>query len=105
MDASGFCAEGFEPVREAFLEPFRKGLEVGGAVCVLRHGEPIVDLWAGHSDAARSRPWERDTLAMPYSVSKAMVAFCAIVLADRFSISTRRWPPPGPSSRRRGRAV
>ena len=83
MEASGFCADGFEPVRDAFLEPFVSGREVGGALCVLRHGEALVDLWAGHSDAARTRFWERNTLAMPYSVSKAMVAFCAIVLADR----------------------
>jgi len=81
--ASGECSAGFEPVRDAFLEPFLSGREVGGAVCVLRYGEPLVDLWAGYADAARSRLWERDTLAMPYSVSKAMVAFCAIVLADR----------------------
>jgi len=83
MDASGECSSGFEPVRDAFLEPFLSGREVGGALCVLRHGEPLVDLWAGHADAERTRPWQRDTLAMPYSVSKAMVAFCAIVLADR----------------------
>lgn len=83
MDVSGCCAEAFEPARDAFLEPFLHGREVGGALCVLRHGESVADLWAGHADAARTRPWERDTLAMPYSVSKAMVAFCAIVLADR----------------------
>jgi CubicO group peptidase (beta-lactamase class C family) len=83
MHAAGHCAPGFEPVRDAFLAPFRSGSEIGGALCVLRRGEPVVDLWAGYADAARTRPWERDTIAMPYSVSKAMVAFCAIVLADR----------------------
>ena len=83
METPGICTQGFEPVRDAFLAAFDAGREVGGAVCVLSHGEPLVDCWAGHADAALTRPWQRDTLAMPYSVSKAMVAFCAIVLADR----------------------
>jgi CubicO group peptidase (beta-lactamase class C family) len=95
--ASGICAAGFEPVRAAFLAPFLSGREVGGAVCVLRNGEPWVDLWAGHRESARTRRWERETLCMPYSVSKAMVAFCAILLADRGRLDldapvTETWP-------------
>ena len=31
----------------------------------------VVDLWGGHADAARTRPWERDTIVNLYSVGKA----------------------------------
>ncbi|WP_344805403.1 serine hydrolase domain-containing protein [Microlunatus ginsengisoli] len=34
-------------------------------------------------DADRARPWRRDTIAMPYSVSKPFAAGCALVLVDR----------------------
>jgi CubicO group peptidase (beta-lactamase class C family) len=43
----------------------------------------VVDLWGGFCDAGRPRAWARDTLAMPYSVSKPVTAICALVLADR----------------------
>jgi CubicO group peptidase (beta-lactamase class C family) len=43
----------------------------------------VVDLWGGSCDAGRTRGWARDTLAMPYSVSKPFAAICALVLADR----------------------
>ncbi|MCG8591416.1 MAG: beta-lactamase family protein, partial [Proteobacteria bacterium] len=97
MHVGGHCNTGWELVREAFLEPFVSGTEVGGAVAVYRAGVPVVDLWAGYQDAARTRLWERDTLCMPYSVSKAMVSLCALVLADRDHLDleapvARYWP-------------
>lgn len=45
-----------------------------------------MDLWAGHADAARTRPWERDTIVNVYSTTKVMTAIAALVLVDRGSI-------------------
>ena len=43
----------------------------------------MVDLWAGHADAARTRPWERDTIVNAWSTTKGIVATCAHRLADQ----------------------
>jgi CubicO group peptidase (beta-lactamase class C family) len=46
-------------------------------------GELVVDLWGGHADAAKTRPWQRDTIVNVYSTTKTMTALCALLLADR----------------------
>jgi CubicO group peptidase (beta-lactamase class C family) len=42
-----------------------------------------VDLWGGYMDAARTRPWERDTIVNVWSTTKGIVATCAHRLVDR----------------------
>ncbi|MFG2139711.1 serine hydrolase domain-containing protein [Streptomyces sp. NPDC048650] len=95
--ASGHCAVGFEGVREVFERNFRAPGEVGAAVAVTVDGVPVVDLWGGHADAARTRSWERDTLVNVYSTSKGMTALCAHLLVDRGQLEldapvARYWP-------------
>jgi len=77
----GHCDERFRAVRDAFEASFDRG-EVGAAVSVVIDGEPVVDLWAGFADAARTRPWERDTIVNVYSTTKGMTAICAHRLVD-----------------------
>ncbi|MCF3129297.1 serine hydrolase domain-containing protein [Streptomyces olivochromogenes] len=79
----GHCDPRFTAVREAFEENFRDRGELGAAVSVSVDGEPVVDLWGGWADAARTRPWERDTLVNVWSTTKGPVALCAHLLADR----------------------
>ena len=79
----GECAPRFGKVREAFEANFAAGREVGASFAVVLRGEPVVDLWGGFADAARTRPWERDTIANVFSTTKAMAALCAHLLADR----------------------
>ncbi|MGH7786274.1 MAG: serine hydrolase domain-containing protein [Candidatus Binatia bacterium] len=79
----GECAARFKPVREAFAEGFRSRDEVGAALALVHDGELVVDLWAGHADQARTRPWQRDTIVNIYSCTKAMVALCAHQLIER----------------------
>jgi CubicO group peptidase (beta-lactamase class C family) len=93
----GECAPGFEAVREAFQGNFDGGREVGASFAAVRDGKPVVDLWAGHADAARSRPWERDTIVNVFSTTKAMTAVCAHILVDRGQLDvdapvSRYWP-------------
>ncbi|MET7569018.1 serine hydrolase domain-containing protein [Streptomyces sp. NPDC005492] len=73
----------FTAVRTAFEENFRDRDELGAAVTVTLDGETVVDLWGGWADAARTRPWERDTLVNVWSTTKGPVALCAHILADR----------------------
>lgn len=82
-ECNGFTAPGFEPVREAFAANFADGVEVGAAVCVYLRGEPVVDLWGGVADQDTGRGWERDTLQIVYSTTKAATAACALLLVQR----------------------
>ena len=80
---AGQCADGFEPVRDAFAANFRKQGEVGAAFHVLLDGEPVVDLWGGAADAAGTRPWQPDTLVNVWSTTKGWLALAMHLLADR----------------------
>ncbi|OBB86590.1 serine hydrolase domain-containing protein, partial [Mycolicibacterium peregrinum] len=80
---SGWVANGFESVRDAFEANFAGGAEIGAALSVYRDDQPIVDLWAGTADPQTGRPWERDTLQIVYSTTKAATAACALVLVER----------------------
>ena len=73
------------------------GTEVGAALAVCVDKQPVVDLWAGHADAARTRPWGRDTIVNLFSVGKALTALCALRLveAGRLDLDApvaRYWP-------------
>jgi CubicO group peptidase (beta-lactamase class C family) len=78
----GENAARFARVREAFEQSFAGG-EVGAAVAVTVNGEPVVDLWGGHRDAARTQPWLRDTIVNVYSTTKGMTAICANRLVEQ----------------------
>ncbi|MGE5134107.1 MAG: serine hydrolase domain-containing protein [Gemmatimonadota bacterium] len=93
----GTCAPGFEPVRAAFAENLARRGELGAAVAVVAQGRPVVDLWAGWADPARTRPWQAGTLTNVWSVTKAMTAVCVHILMDRAGLDpdqpvARYWP-------------
>src|SRR5713101_5311037 len=75
------CAPRFSRVREAFEQNFASG-EVGAALAVTIDGRPVIDLWGGYADAARTRPWERETIVNVYSTTNGMTAICANRLID-----------------------
>jgi CubicO group peptidase (beta-lactamase class C family) len=99
----GKVDKGFERVREAFAANFRRGddyEEVGAALAVYRAGKPVVDLWAGHKDAARTRPWQRDTLVNVYSTTKGIVATVTALLVEEGKLRyedpvVKHWPEYG----------
>jgi CubicO group peptidase (beta-lactamase class C family) len=67
----------------AFAENVAHHGEIGAAVAVLADGKPVVGLWAGHADAARTRRWARDTIVNIASATKGLTAICAHRLAGR----------------------
>ena len=84
---AGDCDPRFAALRAEFERNFAQRGEVGAAVCVYLGGRPVVDLWGGHVDAARSKPWERDTIVCMMSVTKGMLALCAHALVDDGKLS------------------
>ncbi|HLM87072.1 MAG TPA: serine hydrolase domain-containing protein [Solirubrobacteraceae bacterium] len=79
----GHCDRRFAGLRSAFAENFHSLEELGAALSVMLEGEPVVDLWGGWMDQARTRPWQRETLVNVYSVGKPMVAVCLLMLAEQ----------------------
>src|SRR6266478_356147 len=93
----GECEARFDRVKQAFLANFEQRGEVGAAVAVTVGGQPVVDLWAGHADAARNRPWRRDTIVNVWSTTKGLCALCAHRLADQGKLDfeapvAKYWP-------------
>ncbi len=84
MDVHGSVAPGFEPVAEVFEQNFRERGELGAAFAAYRDGELVVDLWGGRAEpGVDGRPWERDTLQLIFSGTKALVATCVLLLIER----------------------
>jgi CubicO group peptidase (beta-lactamase class C family) len=96
-EVRGTCDERFAAVREVFQRNFDDDREVGASVALYIEGEPVVDLWGGWADEARSTPWERDTITNVWSTTKTMTNLCALILADRGDIDVhapvvKYWP-------------
>ena len=96
---NGDVRPGFEPVRDAFTANFEQGLEIGASCAVTLDGEFVVDIWGGAADE-QGRPWERDTIANTFSVTKTMSSICVLVPADRGEVDlaapvANYWPEFG----------
>ena len=83
MTIDGFVHPAFAPVAERFARDFRKPGSGGGALAVLLHGEPMVDVWSGFADPHDVRRWERDTMALSFSTSKGVIATVVHRLVDK----------------------
>jgi CubicO group peptidase (beta-lactamase class C family) len=79
----GQVTHGFEAVRQAFVDNFATRRELGGACCVYRRGEKIVDLWGGIRDKESLEPWERDTMVLVWSASKGLAAMTLAIAHSR----------------------
>jgi len=79
----GKCSNEFAGVKEAFAKNLNSGEDIGASAAVFIDGEPVVDIWGGYFDEARTRPWDRDTIVNNFSTTKTMTALCALILGDR----------------------
>jgi CubicO group peptidase (beta-lactamase class C family) len=96
----GHCDERFEPLYRRFAALFERDEDLGASLAVTIDGAFAVDLWGGHADEARTRPWGRDTLTHVWSTTKTMTTLCALMLADRGELDldapvARYWPEFG----------
>ena len=96
-EVHGRCEPAFESLRRALAEIMDAGSEVGAALAVHVGRQPVVDLWAGHTDSARTRPWDEHTIVNLYSVGKAVTAVCALRLVEGGALDldspvSRYWP-------------
>jgi len=95
--AEGFVHDKYAGVRAAFDANLASGADLGASFCATKDGETVVDLWGGWADAAKTRPWEKDTIVNVYSTTKTMTFLCALLLADRGELDfdapvAKYWP-------------
>lgn len=106
LEIQGFVAPRFERVKDALERSFRDLGDVGASLSVVVDGEAVVDAWGGYADAARTRPWERDTIVNVYSTTKGITAVAAALLADQGKLdpeapTSAYWPEFGRSGKRK----
>jgi CubicO group peptidase (beta-lactamase class C family) len=97
MAIDGFCQPDFQGVQVEFERNFAERGEVGASVCIIREGEPVVDLWGGLANRTTGTPWQRDTIGLVWSCTKGAAALCAHVLVARGLLDldapvARYWP-------------
>jgi CubicO group peptidase (beta-lactamase class C family) len=100
----GTAERHFEPVVRAFAKLYTGRRAGGGALTVRLRGEPVLDIWAGHSDRAGHVPWTHDTAPLVFSVSKGLSSTIIHRLADRGLIEYDKpvaeyWPAFGKSGK------
>jgi CubicO group peptidase (beta-lactamase class C family) len=83
VEVNGFCDEKFASVREMFASSIDEEQDLGASFALTLDGEMVIDIWGGHLDAERTKPWQEDTIVNVYSTTKTMSFLCALVLADR----------------------
>lgn len=79
----GDVSEGYGAVADAFRRNFTERKELGAALAVKKDGEIVVDLWGGHRDKKRTKPWQHDTLVTVWSTTKGMAATAMAVAHSR----------------------
>lgn len=97
LNIAGHCSPRFAAVRAAFEGNFTERGDVGAAVAVYHHGELVVDLAGGWQDAARTRPWQPDTVVNVWSSTKGVQAACFAMLVDAGKLDyadpvAQHWP-------------
>jgi len=79
----GYAQDRFAAVRAVLENNLASGEDVGASFCATAAGETVVDIWGGHADPGRRRPWLKDTIVNVYSTTKTMTALTALLIADR----------------------
>jgi CubicO group peptidase (beta-lactamase class C family) len=87
----------FEPLRDVLTDSLNSGADCGLSLVVDVDGQTVADVWGGFADAARTRPWERDTIVNVWSTTKTVTSLAVLMLADRGLVDldapvARYWP-------------
>src|SRR6185437_15780451 len=83
VEIAGLAPARFAAVTEAFAASFAAGEELGARFTLVQAGEVVLDIWAGHADRQRTRPFDEATLAAIFSTTKAVAALLIARLVDQ----------------------
>jgi len=99
-DIKGYCRSDFIEIQNIFADSIKSGHETGASIAIEYKGEMIVDLYGGYKDAAKSVPWDKNTLVNVFSVTKGVTAACVAMLVDQGKLDVHSkvsdyWPEYG----------
>ncbi len=83
INADGFVAPGWEPVKLAYEKNFERGEEVGASAAVYHRGRKVVDICGGSFDTVGDRPYDDSTLQLMFSTTKGVVAIAVAMCVQR----------------------
>lgn len=83
VSASGYVANGFEPVAHAFQASILSGAALGAACTIIHRGETLVDLYGGWKNPSRIDTWDDGDIALVYSLTKGLTGMAAAVAVSR----------------------
>ncbi|VDK84602.1 unnamed protein product [Litomosoides sigmodontis] len=97
--SNGTARDDLQPIRESFDEVLSREKE-GLALAAYKNDELIMDLWGGYAERAAFRTWERDTMTVAFSASKAVGALIIAILVSRGQVQyedkvVKYWPEFG----------
>src|SRR5579872_6154825 len=97
VEIQGQVEPRFARVKDVFAQNFASKGEVGAAVAITLDNRPVVDLWGGFADRAKTSPWTRDTIVNVWSTTKGPAAMCLHRLAEQGRLDldapvARYWP-------------
>ena len=96
-EIEGSCNAPFEKLVDVLSGTLDNGGDLGASVAITVEGEMVADFWGGWADAARTAPWQRDTIVNCWSTTKTMTSLAALTLVDRGQLDvhapvSRYWP-------------
>ena len=96
-EIQGFCDERFAGVRDVLSANLDTGADLGASVAITIEGKPIVDMWGGWVDQAKTKAWSENTITNVWSTTKTMTSLSALVLVDRGDLDVyapvaKYWP-------------
>ena len=96
-EIAGHAPARFATVKDAFAANFAAGEELGARFTLVEAGETVLDLWAGHADRARTKPFDMRTLTPVFSTTKAIAALLIARLVDQGKLTYEQtvasvWP-------------
>ena len=80
--ASGYCDPAFAKIGDVFTEAIESEFELGASLAIEHKGKMVVDMFGGHKDIKRTKPWEENTIVNVFSVTKGVAATCIAKLID-----------------------
>ena len=86
-----------ERIVPLFEENFVARGELGAAVSIWQHGEPVLDLHGGFRDTRREVPWDEETIVLFWSATKGLGSACALHVFQEHGIRLEQkvaeyWP-------------
>ncbi|PAV75532.1 hypothetical protein WR25_14700 [Diploscapter pachys] len=63
----------FASYRQNFLDGWESD---GAAFAVYKDGQKVVDIWGGYADIHSDRKWQKDTMTVTFSTTKAVSSIC-----------------------------